>query len=297
MPGLILAALAGYGVYLIYTGSSEHPRFSLRTPRGPAASKLVHRWREFVRSSGLDTVSVRESCMVGLVLGTVSGCGAFALFGSPSAAAAAGMFAASTPLASGRARRERRRAEGREAWPRLIEEIRLLTGSAGYSLPTALLTAGRRAPASLQPAFVAATREWRITTDFSRTLNVLKEQLRDPTADAVCETLLVAFEVGGTDIDRRLAALVEDRLLDLQGRKDAAAKQSGVKFARRFVLAVPLGMAAAGLSIGTGRAAYETRLGQFVVLVAISVLAACWAWAGRLMRLPEEERVFPEWAR
>jgi hypothetical protein len=34
-----------------------------------------------------------------------------------------------------------------------------------------------------------------------------------------------------------------------------------VRFARRFVLIVPVGMAVAGLSIGTGRTAYETPLG------------------------------------
>jgi tight adherence protein B len=108
----------------------------------------------------------------------------------------------------------------------------------------------------------------------------------------VCETLLVAHEVGGTDLDRRLAALAEDRVQDLQGRKDARARQAGVRFARRFVLLVPLGMTLAGLSIGNGRAAYQTPLGQLAVVAGLLMTVACWAWAGRLLRLPEEERVF-----
>ena len=82
---------------------------------------------------------------------------------------------------------------------------------------------------------------------------MLKRQLADPTADATCETLLVAHELGGTDLDRRLEALAEDRRQDAHGRKDARAKQAGVRFARRFVLIVPLGMALAGLSVGNGR--------------------------------------------
>jgi tight adherence protein B len=102
----------------------------------------------------------------------------------------------------------------------------------------------------------------------------------------------VAHEVGGSDVDRRLAALVDDRVQDLQGRKDAQAKQAGVRFARRFVLIVPVGMALAGLSIGTGRAAYQTFLGQVLVAGGLAVVVACWLWAGRLMLLPEEERVF-----
>jgi tight adherence protein B len=174
----------------------------------------------------------------------------------------------------------------------MIEEIRLLTGSLGRSIPQALLEVGRRGPVELRPAFAAAEREWLISTDFSRTTAVLKARLADPTADAACETLLVAHAVGGSDVDRRLAALVEDRIQDLQGRKDAQAKQAGVRFARRFVLIVPLGMALAGLSIGTGREAYQTALGQALVAAGLLVVVACWLWAGRLMRLPEEERVF-----
>jgi len=66
-----------------------------------------------------------------------------------------------------------------------------------------------------------------------------------------------------------------------------------VKFARRFVLIVPLGMGAVGLSFGNGRAAYESSLGQALVVVAVAFIAVCWWWAGRMLRLPPEQRVFP----
>jgi tight adherence protein B len=137
-----------------------------------------------------------------------------------------------------------------------------------------------------------AEREWQLTTNFEQTLAVLRERLADPTADAVCETLSVAYQLGGNDLDKRLASLAEDRSIDLNGRKDARAKQSGVRFARRFVLIVPAGMALVGLSIGNGRAAYQTSGGQIGVLVGLTALAACWAWAGTLMRMPGESRVF-----
>jgi tight adherence protein B len=67
---------------------------------------------------------------------------------------------------------------------------------------------------------------------------------------------------------------------------------AGVRFARRFVLLVPLGMAVAGLSIGTGRSAYETAGGQLAVAVGLLSVAGCWIWSGRLMRVPGEPRVF-----
>ena len=101
----------------------------------------------------------------------------------------------------------------------------------GRSIPQALLDVGRRGPEELRPAFDAARREWLISTDFERTVNVIKARLADPTADAACETLLIAHELGGSDLDKRLEALIEDRILDTQGRKDARAKQAGVRFA------------------------------------------------------------------
>jgi tight adherence protein B len=67
-----------------------------------------------------------------------------------------------------------------------------------------------------------------------------------------------------------------------------------VRFARRFVLLVPLGMALVGMSVGRGRAAYATPWGQAMVVIGIASVVVCWVWAGRLLRLPEEQRVFFE---
>ena len=89
----------------------------------------------------------------------------------------------------------------------------------------------------------------------------------------------------------RLASLVEDRLVDLRHRRDAHARQAGARFARRFVLAVPLGMAMVGLTIGEGRAAYATTTGQVATGVAVALLAACWIWSGRYLELPDEPRI------
>lgn len=176
----------------------------------------------------------------------------------------------------------------------MIEEIRILTTASGRSIPQALFDVGSRAPDEIRPAFAAAHREWMLSTDFDRTLSLLKARLVDPAADATCETLLIAYELGGADLDRRLEALADDRRLDIQGRKDARAKQAGARFARRFVLIVPLGMALAGMSVGNGRAAYQTAHGQALVVVALGMVVACWIWAGLVMRLPEHERVFTE---
>jgi tight adherence protein B len=243
---------------------------------------------------GLGDVRLRDFAAAIAVVSMSAAVLAYSLFGGVMVALCTAIFAATFPLASARQRRRSRRAVAQQAWPRMIEEIRVLTNSVGRSIPQALFEVGRDAPGELRPAFATAHREWLISTDFARTVAVLKEQMADATADAACETLLVAHDLGGAELDTRLADLAADRREDVQYRKDARARQAGVRFARRFVLLVPLGMAVAGLSVGTGRDAYESPSGQAAVVTAVVMIAACWVWAGRLMRLPAEQRVFAE---
>ena len=294
LTAFLLSLLAAHGVFLVYTGLVMGWR-----GLGVSPSPLRRRGRgtsmeEYLTQAGLENVRVVELVAVSSVLFVIGVGFGWAIWGGWIAPTAVGLGAAWFPLATARSRRAARKDQARESWPRLIEEIRLQAVSLGRPIPEALLSVGLRGPEEMHAAFSAAQREWLISTDFDRTLSVLKEHLADPTADAVCETLLIAHEVGGTDVDRRLRALIDDRIQDLQGRKDARAKQAGARFARLFVLIVPVGMAMAGMAIGDGRAAYGTTLAQLLILVAFSLIAACWLWAGHLMKLPEEERVFSD---
>jgi tight adherence protein B len=289
--GVVAAALAAAGAYLIYTSSAfgwkgRAPRLSNRS-RTAAMSP-----RAWMTQAGLDDVNLPEVAGATGLLLVVGAIGGYLLFGAVLPAVVAGVLTGCFPLSWYRARRKSRMAEAAESWPRMLEELRLRTGSLGRSIPQALFETGRNAPADWRPAFAAAEREWLLTTDFPRTVALLKEALADPTVDAVCETLVVAHEVGGGELDTRLADLIEDRVLDIQGRRDAQSRQAGVRFARRFVLIVPLGMALAGLSIGTGRSAYQTAGGQLAVIFGLVAVLLCWLWSGRLMQLPSEPRVF-----
>lgn len=293
LQGFLLAMVAAYGVFLVYTAVSMGWRGLGPSPAGEQLSSAPRpALQDILIQAGLEGVTPAEFIGVAgglLIVGFGLG---FALFGALVPSLVIGVAASATPIFAARARRARRLDLARDAWPRLIEEIRIQAVSLGRSIPQALFTVGRRAPEDMQSAFDSAHREWLISTDFDRTLQILKSQLADPTADAVCETLLIAHELGGTDIERRLAALIEDRVLDLQGRKDARAKQAGAKFARNFVLVVPLGMALVGQSIANGREAYGGPGAQIGVLVALGIIAGCWLWAGQLMKQPQEERVF-----
>lgn len=292
MMALVLSLTAALGTFWLYTawslgwsGYRFGPRVAIKTPGRPT----IDIW---LVQAGLEGVDAKEFGVVVTSLWALGGLGGYAVFGALLPAAVIATFSASFPMAAYRQRRRRARLRAQEAWPRMIEEIRVQTSSLGRSIPQALFDVGRRGPAELRPAFDAAHREWLLTTDLARTFHVLKDQLADPTADMACETLLVAHELGGTDLDKRLSALAEDRVQDVQGRKDSRSRQAGARFARLFVLLVPAGMALAGMSIGNGRAAYRSSAGQLMVLVALTLVIGCWTWAGLVMRVPEQQRVF-----
>ena len=293
MTGLVIAVVGAYGIHLVFTSLALG-----WTGLGIGAPRPTHRRRtmaarleRWMGQAGIGDVRPVEFAGVSVIVALLGFAVGAAMFGSMLPAAGVAAFCATTPVASYRLRRANRLAVAHDAWPHMIEEIRVLTGAAGRSIPQALLDVGLRGPVELRPAFEAAQREWMLTTDFERTVAVLEHLLADPTADATCETLLVAHEIGGADLDRRLAELAEDRRIDGLSRKDARAKQAGVRFARRFVIAVPVGMALAGMSLGDGRAAYQKPTGQVLVAVGIALVAACWIWSARMLQLPRTERV------
>ena len=293
MIAAALALTAAVGAYWTYTGLSMGWRgFGFGPPISSRSGVRRRGPDPWMAQAGLAGVYKGQFVTVVAALGILGGVAAYALFAGLVPALLTGAFTASFPVAAYRARRRTRLQQAREAWPQMIEEIRVQTTSLGRSIPQALFEVGGRGPSELRPAFNAAHREWLLTTDLARTLRVLKDALADPTADMACETLLVAHELGGADLDRRLQELAEDRRSDVHGRKEAIARQAGARFARVFVLAVPLGMALAGMSIGNGRDAYRSTPGQAVVLVAVALVIGCWEWARRVMRIPEPERVF-----
>lgn len=289
MTALLLAVVAAYGVHLLY--SAVVFRWNGVQP-GPPAPETQDTQISLISRLGLGDFDPRALIAAIALLTFMGFIFGILLFGGFIPAILIALFASTVPVGVARVRRERELELAHQEWPALIEEIRLLTGSLGRSIPQATFEVGLRSSDGLRPAFEEAHREWLISTDFNRSLAVLKNTLSHNTADVVAETLLTAHELGGGEVGNRLAALSQDRMIDQQHRRDAVARQAGVRFARWFTLIVPIGMAFVGLSIGDGREAYADAQGQALVAVALLLTLVCWLWAGHVMKLPDEDRVF-----
>ncbi len=292
--GLLLAGCAALGVHLLLRhlvfrgvhGESRRP-----DPARFSARRLVGALTDWMARTGIEGVSPTQYMLASAGVGILGATVTAAILGVGLPALLVGLITACIPSAFWRSRHRAARNAARECWPRLIEELRVLVGSAGRPIPQALIEVGLRGPEELRPAFTTAQREWALSTDFETMISVLKTRLDDPCADATCETLLTAYEVGGP-IDSRLAELAEDRRVDLRDRKEADARQAGARLARWFVVIVPLGMAFAGWNLGGGAGAFQSGSGQLAAGVAVVLIAGCWWWAGRIMVIPPEQRIF-----
>jgi tight adherence protein B len=155
MIALVLAVVAGYGVHLSTSaillrwrglGPGPRPARSLRSRLD--LSSALQNW---LAQAGLGEVAPAEFLAVLGVLFVAGVLGGALLFGGVLPALFLGGFAASAPVAGYRSRRARNQARNRDAWPRLIDEMRILTGSAGRSIPQALFEVGASAPTSPPP--------------------------------------------------------------------------------------------------------------------------------------------------
>jgi tight adherence protein B len=290
---ILVIALMTAGVSCLYSGlrSSTEDRNHLG-PTMSSASTTRRRFVVWLRQVGLSDVRPAEFMVVELTVTAFMSLTCWLIFGGTMAPTMGGLLAIGMPVKLYRSRRMRLRDEARRHWPSLIEEVRVLTTGLGRSVPVAFFEAGLRVPSEpMRAAFAQCQKEWLRTTDFEGSIQRLKLLLADPTADSVCEILLLAYTVGGTDLDSRLDRLAQDRRTDLNARLDATSRQAGARFARWFVIVVPLVMAGVGMTIGEGRSAYATPVGQILVASGIGIMGLCWWWSGTIMRLPEERRV------
>lgn len=261
-----------------------------RTPGRPAArprtartqDRLIQAGMAGVRPWAFRTTSVGAGAGVGLIVGALSA--------SPTIGAAFGTIAGLVPSAYVRSRARKRRAELRELWPEVIDD--LISGvRAGLSLPESLSALAERGPEPMRPAFGVFAEDYRATGRFTEALDHLKARLADPVADRLIESLRLTRQVGGTDLVRLLRTLSQFLRQDLRTRGELEARQSWTVNGARLAAAAPWVVLAMLISRPETAAAFNTVLGAVVLLVGAGASAGAYLVMVRIARLPEEVRV------
>ena len=145
MTELVLSLVAGLGVFYLYSAYAFGWRQLALAPHGPRDSRRhARQLDDWLAQAGLEDINVGQFVAVSAGLFAMGGAVAFSMFGGVVPALLAAAAAASIPAAAYRVRRRKRRDRAHEAWPRMIEEMRVLTGAAGRSIPQAWTAAHRR---------------------------------------------------------------------------------------------------------------------------------------------------------
>jgi tight adherence protein B len=207
-----------------------------------------------------------------------------------SVSAAFGLLAAWAPVALVRHRRRRRRAELRELWPEVVDNLASAV-RAGLSLPEAVTQLGVRGPEVLRPHFVAFGEDYRATGRFVASLDRLKASLADPVGDRIVEALRLAREVGGTDLGRLFRTLSTFLREDARTRAELETRQGWTVNAARLAVAAPWVVLAMLSLRPEAVAAYDTTTGLLVLVGGAAACFVAYRLMLRLARLPEEARV------
>ena len=124
-------------------------------------------------------------------------------------------------------------------------------------------------------------------------LEVVKEELSDPTSDRVIEVLILAQERGGQVVREILDDLVVSTTKDLKVLDEIDTEGLEMRINARAVLVMPwLVLIALTLRAGPFRDFYASGAGVLVVLVGGALSAVGYLWISRLGRTQDEQRVF-----
>lgn len=285
----LVAALAmGVFAYLLVgftTGYAPELRFRSHSRRAQISRRQL-----WLHQAGL-AVTPRQFWAGSALAGGL----AFAVFtavtGTPLVALVPAGAVAGLPHAYFGHRRAARLRLVQEAWPDGLRDI-LASVAAGRSLSQALTTLMSSGPPPLREAFGRFPLLSRMLGTVPA-LEVIKEEVADPTSDRVIEVLILAHERGGQIVKEILEDLVIATTKDLKVLEEIETEGLEMKINARTVLVLPwLVLVALTIRAGPFRDFYQSTGGLIVVLVGALLSAFGYLLISRLGRTQHERRVF-----
>lgn len=284
MTGVLVGLLFGCGIFCLWWSTWPRSEKQLRAPRFTKALS------DELAQAGHHNITPRVLLVACGVSGLVVFLTGLALTTVISVSMCFGAMAAWLPLAVVRMRARARRAQLRDLWPDVVDNITSAV-RAGMALPEALAQLAHRGPEELRPAFADFASDYRTSGRFTDALDRLKERLADPVGDRIVESLRIAREVGGTDLGTLLRTLSTFLREDARTRAELEARQSWTVNAARLAVAAPWIVLALLCTRPESVAAYDSRAGVMVLGFGAAMSVLAYRLMMRLGRLPEEARV------
>ena len=214
-----------------------------------------------------------------------------ALTGSAFVAAVPGIAVALLPRAYFGRRRRSHMREVQTAWPDGLRDI-VASIAAGQSLTQAITNVAATGPPALRLAFERFPQLARVLGT-GPALDLIKEDLADPTSDRVLEVLILAQERGGAIVRDILDDLVGATTRDLKLLEELETEGLEMRINARAVMVLPwCVLVALTARPGAFRAFYQSSAGVLTLVLAGILTMVGVAVLGRLGREPIEARPF-----
>lgn len=188
-------------------------------------------------------------------------------------------------------RRSERMAKLRTAWPDGLRDL-VASVASGYSITQAVEHLAAHGPEPLREAFgrFAVLRSMLGT---AAALEVIREEVADPTTDRVVEVLVLAHERGGTIVRTVLEDLAAATTRDVRTAEEIHTEGLEMRINARSVVVLPwLVLVLLCIRPGPFRDFYATGRGVVVLAVGGVMSAIGAAIVRRLGRIDDEPRVF-----
>jgi tight adherence protein B len=193
-------------------------------------------------------------------------------------------------------RRRARLREVQSAWPDGLRDL-AASIAAGHSLTQAVTELARHGPNALREAFARFPDLARVLGT-AAALEIVKEDLADPTSDRVIEVLVLAHERGGGIVRNVIDDLVQATTRDLKLLDALETEGLEMRINARAVVILPwLVLVALTARPGPFRDFYRTSGGAVTLVVAALLTIVGVLVLGRLGREPVETRVLGAAAR
>lgn len=266
---------AGVGLLLVITGW-----------RGVDAHrpKRVARWRPSRCGDQRVVPQVAAAVVVGVVTGVVTGWVVGAVL--------AGLACWALPPVLGRDPRHAGqvvRIEAIATWTEMLRD----TLAAAAGLEQAILATAPLAPAAIRPRISELSARLGNGERLAPALRVLADELADPTADLVIASLVLAAEHQARQLGELLGSLALAAREQASLRMRVQAGRARTRTSVRVIVGTTLGFAAAMVLLDRSYlAAYDSVIGQVMLLVVGALFAAGFAWLARIAMVPEPLRFF-----
>ncbi len=283
MTGALLGLLLGVGLLLVW-------RSGPRAPQRRDRSRTPSRRQQHLAAAALTGINTPQLTSLQVGLGLLATIVVLLTTGTVTVSLLFGAFAAALPVVQVRRLAVKRRADLREVWPEVVDNLASAV-RAGLSLPEALSALSTRGPEVLRPPFARFAAEYRSSGRFGNGLDRLKDDLADPVGDRIVETLRVAREVGGSDLGRVLRTLSSFLREDARARAELETRQGWVVQAARLAVAAPWVVLLLLATQSATLEAYDSPLGTAILLGGAAVCLASYRLMLRIGRLPQDVRV------